>query len=148
MELRDPAAIDRMKAGFAAQGAMKTLGATVEDVAPGAVTLAMPFRADLTQQHGFIHAGIITTVLDSACGFAAFTLMEEGAEVLTAEFKSSFLAPARGERFRFEGHVLKAGRTLTFTEGRAIAIAKGKETLISSMTATMMSVRNRPGVTA
>ena len=148
MDLRDPAAIDRMKAGFAAQGAMKTLGATVEHVAPGAVTLAMPFRDDLTQQHGFIHAGIITTVLDSACGFAAFTLMEEGAEVLTAEFKSSFLAPARGNRFRFEGRVLKAGRTLTFTEGRAVAIAEdGQETLISTMTATMMSVRNRPGVT-
>ncbi len=146
MELRDPDAIAKMKAGFDAQGAMKTLGAVVQDVSPGRVVLSMPFRADLTQHHGFIHAGIITTVLDSACGFAAFTLMDAGSEVLTAEFKSSFLEPARGSSFRFEGDVIKSGRTLTFTQGKAFALEEGRDTLISTMTATMMAVRGRTGV--
>lgn len=135
-----------IRAAFAAQGAMKTLGATIAELAPGRVTLAMPFSAELTQHHGFIHAGVITTVLDSACGFAAFTQMTPGSEVLTVEFKSSFLAPARGQAFRFEGEVIKAGKTLTFTQGRAVAIDAGQETVISTMTATMMAVRNRPSV--
>jgi len=147
MELRNPRALDDMRAGFAAQEVMKTLGATIEQVAPGRVTLAMPFRADLTQQHGFLHAGVVTTVLDSACGFAAFTLMDAGCEVLTVEFKSSFLSPARGQSFRFEGEVLKSGRTLIFTQGRAIAFEAGRETIVSTMTATMMAVRDSAGIT-
>lgn len=141
MEFRNPEAIARMRADFARQGAMATMGITVGDVSPGRVTLEMPFSPDLTQQHGFIHAGVITTAMDSACGFAAFTLMEADAEVLTVEFKSSFMAPARGQTFRFEGEVLKSGRTLTFTQGRAIACDNETETTIATMTATMMAVR-------
>ena len=144
--LRDPDAVARMREGFARQGAMQTLGVTVEEVAPGRVTLALPFRAELTQHHGFLHAGIVTTVMDSAAGFAAFTLMEAGAEVLTAEFKASFLAPARGDRFRVTGEVLKPGRTLTFCEARAYGVTDGTETLVATLTATMMAVRDQPSV--
>lgn len=142
MELRDPDAIAKMRAGFDAQGVMKTLGAAVEAVAPGRVTLTMPFSADFTQHHGFIHAGVLTTVLDSACGFAAFTLMDPGSEVLTVEFKSSFLKPARGQSFRFVGEVLKSGRTLLFTQGTAYALDNDVQTAVSTMSATMMAVRD------
>jgi len=126
----------RCRENFDGQGVMGTLGVTVATLDPGRVVLEMPFRADLTQQHGFLHAGIVTTVLDSACGYAAFTLMPETAEVLTVEFKSNFLSPAKGDVFRFEGEVLKSGRTLTVTQGRAY----GDGVLISTMQATMMAV--------
>lgn len=140
-EFRNPDAVARMRADFDRQGAMASLGITVADVAPGRVVLEMPFHPGFTQQHGFIHAGAITTAMDSACGFAAFTLMEAGCEVLTVEFKANFMAPAKGERFRFEGAVVKSGRTLTFTEGRAIALDGSAERAIATMTATMMAVR-------
>ncbi|MEM9787029.1 MAG: PaaI family thioesterase, partial [Pseudomonadota bacterium] len=103
MEYRNPEAVARMQAAFNRQGAMASMGIAVADVAPGRVVLEMPFNADFSQHHGFMHAGVITTAMDSACGFAAFTLMEADAEVLTVEFKCNFLAPARGDRFRFEG---------------------------------------------
>ena len=130
-----------MRADFDRQGAMRAMGITVSDVAPGRVVLEMPFNPAFSQHHGFIHAGVITSGMDSACGFAALTLMTAESEVLTAEFKSSFMSPAKGERFRFEGAVIKAGRTLTFTQGHAFAIDGAKETLIAAMTATMMAVR-------
>lgn len=141
-EFRNPNAVARMRADFDRQGAMATLGISVARVDPGHVVLEMPFHPGLTQHHGFMHAGVITTALDSACGFAAFTLMDNDAEVLTVEFKSSFIAPAKGQNFRFEGDVVKSGRTLTFTEGRAVAVDEGVEKTISTMTATMMSVRD------
>ncbi|MFZ3581378.1 PaaI family thioesterase [Loktanella sp. DJP18] len=141
-DLRNPDALTRMQADFDRQGVMATLGVTVADIAPGHVTLTLPFRADLTQHHGFLHAGVITTVMDSAAGFAAFTLMDAEAEVLTAEFKASFLAPARGQSFRMVGEVIKSGRTLTFVEAKAFALDADRETLIATLTATMMSVRN------
>ncbi|MEY1554683.1 PaaI family thioesterase [Yoonia sp. R2331] len=126
---------------------MATFGVTPTRLAPGRVTLEFPFRTDLIQQHGFIHAGVVTTVLDSACGYAAFTLMEANAEVLTVEFKSNFLSPAKGLTFRCEGEVIKAGRTLMVTQGRAFAVDDGVETLISTMQATMMVVTDKAGVT-
>ena len=144
-EFRNPEAVARMHADFARQGAMASLGITVADVAPGRVTLAMPFNPNFTQHHGFIHAGVITTAMDSACGFAAFTLMDADAEVLTVEFKSNFMSPAAGQQFRFEGEVIKSGRTLTFTQGRAIAISDGAEKTIATMTATMMAVLGMQG---
>lgn len=143
---RNPDAVARMRADFARQAAMASLGITVGDVAPGQVTLDMPFNPDFTQHHGFMHAGAITTAMDSACGFAAFTLMDADAEVLTVEFKASFLAPARGAHFRIEGEVIKSGRTLTFTQGRAIAVSDGdSETVVATLTATMMAVRGMAG---
>lgn len=122
---------------------MASMGITVGDVAPGRVTLDMPFNADFTQHHGFMHAGAITTAMDSACGFAAFTLMDADADVLTVEFKANFMAPARGTHFRIEGEVIKSGRTLTFTQGRAIARDGDSETVVATLTATMMAVRHQ-----
>ncbi len=145
MEYRNPEAVARMKADFDRQGAMASMGIVVADVAPGRVVLEMPFNADFSQHHGFMHAGVITSGMDSACGFAAFTLMDAEAEVLTVEFKCNFMAPARGERFRFEGNVIKSGRTLTFTEGRAVALDGDAETTVATMTATMMAVRGLKG---
>ncbi len=142
-DLRNPDALTRMRADFDRQGIMATLGVTVAEVAAGRVTLTLPFRPDLTQHHGFLHAGVLTTAMDSAAGFAAFTLMDADAEVLTAEFKASFLAPARGQTFRIVGDVIRSGRTLTFTEARAYA--DDTDTVIATLSATMMAVRN-PGL--
>ena len=126
----------RCKAGFFAQEVMGTLGVTIAELAPGRVVLEMPYQPVFTQHHGFLHAGTVTTVLDSACGFAAFTLMPDDREVLTVEFKSNFLNPAKGDVFRFEGEVVKSGRTLSVTRGTAFADGVA----ISTMQATMMAV--------
>ena len=128
---------------FEQQRAMKTLGISIARLEPGEVDLAMDYSAELTQQHGFIHAGIITAALDNACGVAAFTLMPPGAGILTVEFKTNLLAPARGERFAFRATVVKPGRTLTVCEARAYAAHDGKETLIATMTGTLMALTGR-----
>jgi uncharacterized protein (TIGR00369 family) len=128
---------------FARQRAMRTLGISIARLEPGEVDLAMPYAAEFTQQHGFVHAGIITAGLDNACGIAAFTLMAEGAGVLTVEFKTNLLAPARGERFVFRAVVVKPGRTLTVCEGKAYAVQDGVETLVASMTGTLMALQQR-----
>jgi uncharacterized protein (TIGR00369 family) len=128
---------------FERQHAMKTLGISIAHLAPGEVELAMAYSPDLTQQNGFVHAGIITAGLDSACGIAAFTLMPAGSDILTVEFKTNLLAPARGQRFSFRGTVVKPGRTLTVCEGRAFAEQDGKETLIATMTGTLMALPRR-----
>ena len=100
----------------------------------------------LTQQHGFLHAGMVATALDSACGYAGFTLMAADAAVLTIEFKINLLAPAKGERFRMEGRVLKPGRTITVCEGRAFAIDGSQEKLIATMGCTLMAVTGRDNI--
>jgi uncharacterized protein (TIGR00369 family) len=105
----------------------------------------MAYSPDFTQQNGFVHAGIITAGLDNACGIAAFTLMPAGSDILTVEFKTNLLAPARGERFVFRATVVKPGRTLTFCEGRAYADHDGLETLIATMTGTLMALPRREG---
>ena len=120
---------------------MRTLGATLERVAPGEVDLALPFRADLTQQHGFLHAGVVTAVIDSACGYAALSLMEPGAAVLSVEFKVQLLAPARGARFLALGRVVRAGRTLTVVAGE-LRTEDGES--VALLNGTMMAVRDRP----
>lgn len=138
----------RTRASFARQAAMATLGITMERVAPGEVELALPHRADLTQQHGFLHAGVVSTALDTACGYAAFTLMPAAAAVLTVEFKVNLLAPARGPVLRVVGQVVKAGRTISVVDARAWqrapgAAAAGSDTLVATMTATVMTVLGR-----
>lgn len=143
MEPRNPDWKERCARSFHGQGVMATFEVTAPVIEPGRVVLQMPFRADLTQHHGFLHAGVVTTVLDSASGYAAFTLMPAEAEVLTVEFKSNFLAPAKGQTFRFEGRVIKPGRTLMVTQGNAYSLDDGRETLISTMQATMMVVTGR-----
>jgi uncharacterized protein (TIGR00369 family) len=124
---------------------MATLGAQLESVEPGRVVITMRHRPELTQQHGFLHAGIVSTALDSACGYAAFSLMPADAAVLTIEFKVNLLAPARGPQLRFEGQVAKAGRTISVVEGRAWQHdgAGGEPTLVATMTATVMTVTGR-----
>ncbi len=146
MEPRNQAYEARVRGSFADQKVMATLGVSMAVVSAGRVVLEMPFRADLTQQHGFLHAGVVTTALDSACGYAGFSLMPEGAEVLTVEFKSNFLRPAAGDLFRFEGQVIKPGRSLMVTEGRAYAVEDGASKLISTMSATMMVIEGREGI--
>lgn len=140
----DPAYDTRVSKSFAMQTVMQTLGIRLVHVAPGQVELEMPYDRSLTQQHGFIHGGITTTALDSACAYAAFSLMPANAAVLTVELKTTLLAPAKGSRFRFQGTVVKSGRTLSFTEGRAWAIRDDRKTMTASMTATIMAVHDRP----
>ncbi|WP_322865617.1 PaaI family thioesterase [Aquicoccus sp. G2-2] len=137
----------RLRDSFARQQAMTHLGITLARAAAGAVDLAMPFDARLTQQHGFIHAGILTTALDTAAGFAAYSLMPDGAGVLTIELKTSLMFPAKGASFRFEGRVLKPGRTIIFTQARAFAEQESGAREIARLTATMMVVQGRAGIT-
>ena len=136
----------RVEDSFALQGVMQTLGARLEKLQPGAVDIGLAWDRSLTQQHGFLHAGVVSTALDSACGYAAFSLMPEDAAVLTIEFKINLLAPAKGERFRMEGRVLKPGRTITVCEGRAYALQDQKETLIATMNCTLMTVMGRTDI--
>lgn len=136
----------RVEDSFALQGVMQTLGAKMEKLEPGAVDIGLAWDRSLTQQHGFLHAGVVSTALDSACGYAAFSLMPEDAAVLTIEFKINLLAPAKGERFRMEGRVLKPGRTITVCEGRAYALQDQKETLIATMNCTLMTVMGRTDI--
>jgi uncharacterized protein (TIGR00369 family) len=124
--------------GFAQQGVMKTLGAYLINVAPGQVEIGVDFRGDLTQQHGYLHAGVITTIVDSACGFAAYTLMPAGSGVLTVEYKVNFMAPARGEQFIAIGRVIKPGRTLTVCNGEVFAVQNGERKAIAVIQTTMM----------
>ena len=145
-EPRDPGYADRVKDSFARQGAMGTLGASLGDIAPGRVVIEMAWAAGLSQQHGFLHAGMVATALDSACGYAGFTLMPADAGVLTIEYKINLLAPAKGQRFRMVGQVVKPGRTVTVTEGRAYAIDDGREKLIATMGATLMTITGRDDV--
>ena len=136
----------RVRSSFARQGAMQTLGATLGLLEPGAVDIELPWAPGLTQQHGFLHAGMVATALDSACGYAGFTLMGQDAAVLTIEFKINLLAPAKGERFRVEGRVIKPGRTITVCEGRAYAIENHQEKLIATMGCTLMAVTGRDNI--
>jgi uncharacterized protein (TIGR00369 family) len=146
MHAPDPGFEARVRDSFARQRMMTTLGAVLEHVAPGEVALRLPFRPELTQQHGFLHAGAMTTVADSACGYAALTLMPAGVGVLTVEFKVNLLAPGKGEGIVARARVLRAGRTLTVCAGDVFAVEAGEEKLVLTMLATEMTVRDRPGV--
>ena len=148
---KDPLFAERVRASFARQRAMHTLGVEITRLAAGEIELAMPYEAAFTQQHGFVHAGIMATVLDSACGYAAFSLMPAETAVLTVEFKTNLLAPAKGERFLFRAQVLKPGRTLTVCEGRAFALENGAQTgsqerLVASMSGTLVALYDRPNI--
>ena len=137
---------DRVIASFNRQEIMKTVNASILAISPGVIELKFPYQSSLTQQHGFIHACIVSTVLDSACGYAAFSLMPENAAVLTIEFKINFLSPAKGEWFRAIGRVRKPGNVITVTEGELFAHIEGGQKLIATMVGTIMSVYNREGI--
>ena len=140
----DPGFRQRLHDSFARQAVMATLGATLEVADAGRVVIVLAHKPELTQQHGFLHAGIVATALDSACGYAAFSLMPADAAVLTIEFKVNLLAPARGPWLRCEGVVVKAGRTISVVEGRAWQHeAGGPESLCATMSATVMTVQGR-----
>lgn len=134
----------RVRDSFARQKIMQTISAELTRVEAGTVEIEMPFRPDLTQQHGFLHAGIISTALDSACGYAAYSVMPSDAAVLTIEFKVNLLSPGKGERFLFRGSVTKPGRTIIVADGQAYAFdSEGDAKLIATMTGTMMVVSGR-----
>ena len=137
---------DRVRASFARQQAMATIGAELTLVTPGIIEIEMPYSAALTQQHGFLHAGVISTALDSACGYAGSTLMPAEVGVLSIEYKINFLAPAKGQRFRMVGTVVKPGRTISVVEGRAFAIDGDREKLVATMQTTLMAIAGRDDV--
>jgi uncharacterized protein (TIGR00369 family) len=143
---KDPDYDARVRASFGRQAAMATIGATLSAVEPGRIVIELPWAQPLTQQHGFLHAGMVATALDSACGYAAFSLMPADAAVLTIEYKINLLAPAKGERFRMEGLVVKPGRTVTVAEGKAFAIDGAREKLIATMQCTLMALVGREGI--
>ena len=133
----------RVRESFARQRIMATLGAQIVRVAAGEVDLELPYRADLTQQHGFLHAGIVTTLLDSACGYAAFSLMPADSSVLSIEFKTNLLAPAEGELLLARARVVRAGRTITVSECRGLMRKAGHEKEVALMIATIMAMHGR-----
>lgn len=125
---------------------MQTIGATLTAVKPGAVEIVLPFRADLTQQHGFLHAGIVATILDSACGYAAFSLMPANMAVLAVEFKINLLSPAQGRQVVAQAQVKRAGRTLTICTADAYAHGEGDPKVVATMLSTIMAVPERDGL--
>lgn len=153
-EPRDPDYVERVRTSFTRQGVMRAFGATLGQIAPGEVQIILPYRDDLTQHDGFLHAGVISTIADSACGYAALTLMAPGANVLSIEYKVNFLAPATGARMVARGRVIRPGRTVTVCYGEVVALPAdapiptgeepaGQESagkLVSTMMATMMAI--------
>ena len=137
---------DRIQQSFAKQGLMTTLGARLTTVEPGFVEIVMTPSPAISQQHGFVHAGAVSAIADSAAGYAALSVMPEGSGVLTAEFKINLLAPAAGERIVARGRVVKAGRTLTLSQAEVFAVKDGAEKLIAMLTATMMTIHSRDGI--
>ncbi|HZI84426.1 MAG TPA: PaaI family thioesterase [Casimicrobiaceae bacterium] len=134
----------RVRSSFARQGAMRLLGARILDLRPGYCSIELPYRDDLTQQHGYIHAGIVSAIADSAGGYAGFTLFPADASVLTVEYKLNLLAPASGERLIAEGRVVKPGRTLAVTRGEVYAEADGRRTLCALMQQTLIVMSGKP----
>ena len=139
---RDPDYEARVRESFARQQVMTKLGAEMILVSPGWVEIDMAYQEDLTQQHGFLHAGIVATLLDSACGYAAYTLMEPGDNVVAVEFKTNFLRPATGERLVARARVLRSGRSLTVCTGDAFMLQAGAESHVAVMQSTIMKVRD------
>jgi uncharacterized protein (TIGR00369 family) len=134
----------RIRDSFARQAYMATLGAELVHIAAGEVDIALPFSDRLTQQDGFLHAGAVAGVTDSACGYAALTTMAADAEVLTVEFKINLLAPAAGERLVARGRVIRSGRTLAVCRGDAFTISDGREKHVATLTTTMIAVVAKP----
>ncbi len=136
----NPAFEDRVRESFTKQTIMATLGASLVSIRAGEVLIELPYAPHILQQQGFLHAGVTTTIVDSACGYAALTLMPDDADVVSVEFKINMLAPAVGERFIARGQVVKAGKTLTICTGEVLAVKNGEERAVALMQATMMTV--------
>ena len=142
MQVPDPNFETRVRASFSQQGMLAALGAQIGLLRAGEVHLDAPYDARFTQQDGFLHAGVVTTLVDSACGYAAYSLMPAASRVLSVEFKVNLLSPARGERFRAEGRVIKAGKTITVCEGKLFSMQGEEESLCAIMQATMICIRD------
>ena len=136
----------RVRASFARQGLMNTIGATLVTVAPGLVEIEIRPHPAISQQHGFVHAGAVSAIADTAAGYAALSLMPPGRGVLTTEFKINLVAPAVGNRILARGRVVKTGRTLTLAQTEVFAEGKGGTRLIALLTATLMAIEGREGV--
>jgi len=143
---KNPDFENAVKTSFAKQGAMTHLGAKLVKVAPGFCEIEMPYAEELCQQHGFIHAGIVSAVADSAGGYAGFSLMPEGDGVLTIEFKVNLMAPAAGEKLIARGQVIRAGKTITVAQSDAYMLQDGKEKHVATMQLTLMCVTGNPTV--
>ena len=138
---RNPAFAEEIKQSFAKQTIMELIGAELTRVEPGIVEITLPYRSDLTQQHGYLHAGIVTTIADSACGYAAYSLMSPNSEVLSVEFKVNLLRPAKGEMFLASAEVVKSGKTLTVVRADVFGFNEaGQRALIATMLGTMICV--------
>lgn len=144
--IRSEEAVARVAASFDKQGLMHTLGAILGRIEPGSVEIILPVAAHIGQQHGFVHAGAVAAIADSAAGYAALSLMPPGSGVLTTEFKINLLSPAGGERLVARGRVIKAGRTLTLALSEVFAVREGQEKLCAMLTATLMTVEGRDGI--
>ena len=130
-----------VRRSFAQQSIMQLIGAGLSLVEPGLVEITLPYRQELTQQHGYLHAGMVTTIADTACGYAAFTLMPAGAEVLSVEFKVNLLRPAKGETFLARAEVIKPGKTLTVVRADVFALIENNRTLVATMQGTMICLQ-------
>lgn len=134
----------RVRDSFGRQTFMTTIGAKLTRVEPGRVEIELPYRPDLCQQHGFFHAGVTSSIADTAGGYAGFSLFPPESAPLTVEFKINLLAPARGEKLIAVAEVVKSGRTLTISELRVFAEAKGQRTLCATGLQTLMCLQGRP----
>ena len=140
LEPKDSNFAEKVRDSFARQPAMAFIGAELVKVEAGEVDIKLPHRKDLTQQNGFLHAGITAAIVDTACGYAAFSLMPAGSDVLTAEFKINLLSPAFGDYFIAEGRILKAGKTLTIARGDVFAVTGNEKKLIATVLATIVCI--------
>jgi uncharacterized protein (TIGR00369 family) len=134
----------RVRGSFARQGAMKLIGAELLEVAPGYCAIAIKPRPEVSQQHGYVHAGVISMIVDTAGGYAGFTLFPAESSVLTVEFKVNLLGPAQGERLLAEGFVVKPGRTLVVTRGEVHSERGGTRTLVALMQQTLIVLHGKP----
>src|SRR6187431_1662129 len=134
----NPSFADEIKQSFAKQTIMGLIGAELTRVESGIIEITLPYRADLAQQHGYVHAGIVTTIADSACGYAAYSLMPPNSEVLSVEFKVNLLRPAKGETFKAVAEVVKAGKTLTVVRADVFGVDRDQRELVATMLGTMI----------
>src|SRR4026208_1866508 len=135
---RNPSFTLEIEQSFAKQTIMALIGAELTRVEPGIIEIALPYRADLAQQHGYLHAGIVTTIADSACGYAAYSLMPPNSEVLSVEFKVNLLRPAKGEMFLASAEFVKSGKTLTVVRADVFGIEQEQPRLVATMLGTMI----------
>ncbi len=142
----DPDFENRVRESFDRQKLMRTIGAQLTRVLPGDVEISLPYSEDLTQQHGFVHAGIIATIADTACGYAAFSLMPGDMAVLTVEYKINLMSPAVGELFLAKGRVIRPGKTISVCTAEVMAHQRGQVKTVATVLATMMALPNQEGL--